>query len=61
MMNEITRLDIEIAIAKLTSLLAVLSDVRESNAVWKDMEMIGRVERIWKQVDDLQTELDNSL
>lgn len=61
MMNEITRLDIEIAIAKLNSLLAVLGDIRDSEAIWKDTSMISRVDRIWKDVEKFQEALDDSI
>ena len=60
-MNEVTRLDVDMAIAKLNALLAVLDNIRDSNAVWKDLEMIKRVERIWKSIEALQSELDESI
>jgi len=60
MMNDITRLDIEVSIAKLNSLLAVLGDIRDGDAIWKDTEMIRRIDRLWKSIEELQLELDNS-
>ena len=60
-MNEVTRLDIAVAIGKLDTVLAGLQDVRDSNAIWQDVAMIERVERIWKQLEKLQEELDNSI
>ena len=61
MMNEVTRLDVEIAIAKTGTVIYSLQDIRECNAIWKDPPMIEKVERIWKQLEELQEFLDNSI
>ena len=61
MMNEITRLDVEIAKAKLGTVLGALDDARQADAIWKDLEMIKGMDRLWKMIENLQEKLDNSI
>ena len=60
-MNEVTRLDVEIAIAKTGTVIYSLQDLLDTNAIWKTPPMIEKVNDIWKRLEKLQEELDNSI
>jgi len=61
MMDEITYENIIIAKAKIGALEAVLDDLRQCDAVWKDIEIVGRVDRLWKDLEKLSEQLDNTI